>query len=301
MKFDVIIGNPPYQLDDGGAQASATPLYNKFVLQATFWTKRYRVGGPGTHGSHKQLVANYLGSNCTFTVPHGGEPWTYSTTEEPTPILPTTITCKDGNGRVVFNDSNDNVGTYNKTLPDWSDYFKWEKNVATRTVRAKEPEEFTPKSSISKMSKISSKMKSLSKYHVGEAGKGTTITDQCITKKGKLALYGNYQLDLYLKKYNFENETELQGKKIEPSIGYNNETTILATYTDPESEKENSTGLITYSETGQKNWDCYIDDEVNHTDGGIRTVSKAAKNSAEEANYKVTTYKGGGAAVVISW
>lgn len=41
VKFGAVVGNPPYQLSDGGAQASAKPIYQHFILLGKELTNKY--------------------------------------------------------------------------------------------------------------------------------------------------------------------------------------------------------------------------------------------------------------------
>lgn len=81
MRFDVIVGNPPYQMDGGGGGTNATPLYNVFVDQAKALNPRYMsmiipsrwmAGGRGLEDFRKVMLADKRIRNIV-DYPNAGE------------------------------------------------------------------------------------------------------------------------------------------------------------------------------------------------------------------------------------
>ncbi len=67
MKFDFVIGNPPYQESDGGSGASATPVYNKFIdtvkkmepdVISLIIPAKWYSGGKGLNAFREQMLSD---------------------------------------------------------------------------------------------------------------------------------------------------------------------------------------------------------------------------------------------------
>lgn len=84
MKFDAIVGNPPYMIMDGGAKASAKPIYNYFIesskkvepkYMSFIIPTRWDTGGKGLddfrksmlNDKHMELIHDYLTPEYIFS------------------------------------------------------------------------------------------------------------------------------------------------------------------------------------------------------------------------------------------
>jgi site-specific DNA-methyltransferase (adenine-specific) len=138
MEFDVVIGNPPYQLSDGGGEgASAIPLYHHFVRQAKKLEPKYLVmviparwysGGKGLDDFRNEILTdkfvaeihdfpetdlvfpgvNIRGGICYFlrATTHNGDPKIVNYKKNADPVMNHRPLLEDGlNTFVRYNDA----------------------------------------------------------------------------------------------------------------------------------------------------------------------------------------------------
>jgi hypothetical protein len=142
MKFDAVVGNPPYQVMDGGTKTSASPIYNKFVESSKALNPRYismitparwYVGGKGLdsfrtsmlNDNHITHLIDFPNSNDVFPTVDIAGGVSYFLWEKDTQSECEVVNCADGTRNAlkrsldeydVFIRSNKAISIVRKTL-----------------------------------------------------------------------------------------------------------------------------------------------------------------------------------------
>lgn len=300
---------PGYKLEMVSGDGAIITKIPELHLKSNIWTKTYKLAGAGTKGTESKYVSTNLGSRCTFTVPKGGPILdltdvpsdTYNDLKEQyEERLKVKITCVDKNGNTVF--EQEKAGGEYKIEPSYIPknadgdelHFIWN-GQSSLTLDGEKVNNATwlPSSLWAKIFKTlmftEDNRYDLNKYHVGFAGKGVTLVDNCTVPKGSYTpsiLYNIRKINSSVDG-GFEDYTQVSDANnsinLQPQEVKGIKDDLYNCYgTDP--SVTNQTSQVTFELNG------YEDNHVgNMLENNIYQLS-----SEDEM-------KGGGGAVVITW
>ncbi len=304
-----LASKPGYKLEMVSGDGAIITKIPELHLRSNIWTKTYKLAGAGTKGTESKYVSTNLGSRCTFTVPKGGPILdltdvpsdTYNDLKEQYEEgLKVKITCVDKNGNTVF--EQEKAGGEYKIEPSYIPKnadgdelaFIWS-GQSSLTLDGEKVNNATwlPSSLWAKIFKTlmftEDNRYDLNKYHVGFAGKGVTLVDNCTVPKGSYTpsiLYNIRKINSSVDG-GFEDYTQVSDANnsinLQPQEVKGIKDDLYNCYgTDP--SVTNQTSQVTFELNG------YEDNHVgNMLENNIYQLS-----SEDEM-------KGGGGAVVITW
>lgn len=315
-----------------GSPLKQTPSLKTF---SWIWSKEYQIGANGKKGFVSSTTETDLGTNCTFNVAKPGPVHKRSdgiSDEEYMNYLDylknglsTTMTCTDKEGKVVFQKTVENPDGYNDIgLIGSGDgvsnaVYTWNReiddNEPEKPWMVSPPEAENPKWVFTSIwSRLFNefftpdgvKYDITSKYGVGNAGTGTTISDKCLRRKGRYGWRVDYDITYP------EFDTGAYGRAINPEkqgceFGTPDECELETTFVKPtikpatiEGEMEGAHYI--YADGIYKGYNCYgpeivADDDEDADEYDLTEDSPIVKGDV----VSIEAGKGGGGAVVITW
>lgn len=212
MKFDVIVGNPPYQLQDAGESTGASPIYQHFINQAKALNPKYIsmiipsrwfAGGKGLDEFRDQmlndkrlshLVDFHNAADCFPGVEIKGGVcyflWDskYSGTCNVTPVLNgKRLECSDR-----FLNSYDILVRFNKAIPILEKVLKKNERMYSERMSSRKPFGFGTNFTDFKLEKFKGAVEIYANKKVGWLSKDKVLVNQHLIEKYKVFLSGAY-------------------------------------------------------------------------------------------------------------